>query len=262
MLKYGGPSLLSILHQAGRLPSVSTAYRMSKACKEIESSVKSSVKVCYEQNVKMSEQSNYAVSLKMDETYVQPVMSYCPRDNQVYGICCQHGKTIKTTIETYEDCTNLKEEYDKGDLHVPKECVVAGVMPHEAASIQVVVMWPNCSKKDIHGTIGLINEVNSAVQQTTGTPLINICTDGDATRRKICSKILNFTVKSTERWHHIVANLPFVDLLVGKEGQSISFDPKHLSKRCWCMFLKDKVNLSGSILSQSVLQKLMYNRGY
>ena len=102
--KVGGPCLLDILYTAGVLPSVSTANRMAKSRKPVESSVKSSVRSCYAQNVKINEEGKHAASLKHDETYAQPDLSYCLRDNKVYSVCYQHGKTNKLPIDTYEDC--------------------------------------------------------------------------------------------------------------------------------------------------------------
>ena len=55
VLKFGGPCLLDILYKAGVLPSVSTAYRMAKSCKRVESSVKSSVMPCYCKTCSFSE---------------------------------------------------------------------------------------------------------------------------------------------------------------------------------------------------------------
>ena len=47
-LKFGGPSLLNILYRAGVLPSVLTAYKMSKSCPPLVSSLKLPVKDCFE----------------------------------------------------------------------------------------------------------------------------------------------------------------------------------------------------------------------
>ena len=85
---------------------------MAKLCKPILSSVLPSVLKCYFQNVKICAVGKYAISLKLDKTYVQPDMSYSHKDNEVYGVCYQYWKNRKLTIDTYEDCSRLKEEYD------------------------------------------------------------------------------------------------------------------------------------------------------
>ena len=87
VLKFGGPSLLNILCKAGILLSTSTAYRMAKHCPPIVSSVKDCAGKCYENNVKFSDVGKFMVSLKMDETYVNPMLSYNQRDNEACGVC-------------------------------------------------------------------------------------------------------------------------------------------------------------------------------
>ena len=68
VLKLGGPSLLSTLHSAGILPSVSLAYKMSKNCEPISTSLKLSA--CFRKNVSLSDVGKCLTSLKMDETFV------------------------------------------------------------------------------------------------------------------------------------------------------------------------------------------------
>ena len=98
VLKFGGPSLLNILHRAGTLPSVSLAYNISKNCPPITSSVQSSVADCFESNICISDTGNCLVSLKMDET---PMLSYNQKDNQCYGSCFQHGKETKLQLDCF-----------------------------------------------------------------------------------------------------------------------------------------------------------------
>ena len=125
VLKMGGPCLLDILFRAGVLPSVSTAYRMAKSCSPIISSVKSDILDCFKANVNFDKENNLAISLKLDETYVTPSLSYCSRDNSVYGVCYQHGSDIKLTLDNFEDCVRLKENIESNNVHVPRESLVA-----------------------------------------------------------------------------------------------------------------------------------------
>ena len=119
VLKLGGPSLLDILYRAIVLPSVSTAYKMPKQNKPIMSAIDISPKVSFDNNIVIPEDNTKALSLKMDETYVKPNLSYSPCD-KVYGICYQHGSHHKLALDTFDDCLELQSKVQKGILHVPK----------------------------------------------------------------------------------------------------------------------------------------------
>ena len=155
VLKFGGPTLLNILYRAHVLPHESTAYRMAKMCPPIVSSVQDTVAKCFESNMKISETGRCAVSLKMDETYITPVLSYDQRSNQVCGACYQSN--TKLSLDNFGDCENLQMLVEADQLHIPKECLVAGVSSlNENRPMQPFLTWPSCSKKDEAGTIKLI----------------------------------------------------------------------------------------------------------
>ena len=181
VLKFGGPSLLSILHRAGMLPSESTAYRMAKSCPPIVSSVKKSAEECFRNNVTISEKGKFMVSIKMDETYVTPVLSYNQRDNEACGACYQHGKNVKLELDGFEDCENLQSAIEQDELHVPKECLVVGITClNENAPLQPAIIWPSCKKDDVEGTIDIINGIQKVLKEKYGFPAVQIATDGDS----------------------------------------------------------------------------------
>ena len=122
VLKLGGPSLLDILYRARVLPTVSIAYKMAKQNKPIMSAIDIPPKVSFDNNIVIPEDNTKTLSLKMDETYVKPNISYSPCDNKVYGICYQYGSHHKLELYTFDNCLELQSKIQKGILHVPKEC--------------------------------------------------------------------------------------------------------------------------------------------
>ncbi len=262
VLKLGGPSLLDILFRANILPSVSTAYKIAKECKPINTAVNVSVKDSFESNTAIPKESSTAISLKMDETYIKPSLEYNPRDNKVYGVCYQHGKHQDLRLNTFEDCEVLEKDVKNSILHIPKECLVAGVASmNEKSKFQPVVMWPTCNKKDQIGTKQLINDINQALFDLHGTYLMNICTDGDSTRRQIAHSIMQYEIPAENQILRFVEDLPHVDTQLGKHQETFNFDPKHLSKRAWCMMLKDKVEIDGVVITRNSLEKLFGEEG-
>ena len=263
VLKFGGPSLLSILHCAGILPSVSLAYKMSKQCKPLISSVKKSVSECFDANISISDLGKGLVSLKMDETYITPVISYNQIDNQAYGTCYQHGCKLKLDLDCFQDCINIQQSIHNGDLHIPKECLVAGIASlNENKPLQPLLMWPTCAKNDKDGTIQLILEVNDKMKEKYSFPLMNFCTDGDGTRRKVANILMKTRVDHTYPWFSHIGNLPLVDNVAGPEGITVNFDPKHMVKRCWFMLLREKMVINGIALTKTLLKELFLGNNY
>ena len=257
VLKLGGPSLLDILHRAGVLPSDSTAYRMSKKCPPLVSSVQNSVTDCFKANISLTEIGKSSQSLKLDETYNTAVLSYNSKDNQAYGLCYQHGCGVKVEIDEYRDCEKLESMIEKNELHIPKECLVAGLAGlNENTAMQPLLIWPSCSKKDVEGTISLIEEVNEEMKEDTGFPLMNVSTDGDGTRRIAANKLMTHTTDEYE-WNTSISGLPLMDYEVGPDGITFNFDPKHMSKRLWRAVISEKMNINGIQITKKLLGEFL-----
>lgn len=262
VLKFGGPSLLHILYKAGILPHESTAYRMARKCPPIVSSVKSSAGECFENNVKFSEVGKCLVSIKMDETFVNPTLAYNQRENEAVGACYQHGKDVKLKLDDFSDCENLQLALDTGDLHVPKECAVVGANAlNEVDPLQPAIIWPSCSKDDTDGVIDIIDQINEVMIRKYGHPITNFCTDGDANRRKVSNKVMTHDASDFD-WFWHVDGLPLVDNSVGRNGETFNFDPKHIVKRCWCMLLREKVTMKDVVLTKNLLKEVIDGNSY
>ena len=262
VLKFGGPSLLNILYKAGILPHESTAYRMAKECPPIVSSVKSTAGECFENNVKFTEVGKCLVSIKMDETYVNATLAYNQRENEAVGVCYQHGKNVKLKLDDFSDCENLQNEFDNGNLHIPKECAAVGASTlNEKASLQPAIIWPSCCKDDTDGVIEIIDQINAVMIRKYDYPIANFCTDGDSNRRKVANKVMTHDATEFD-WHWHVDGLPLVDNTVGANGETFNFDPKHLVKRCWCMLLREKVTMKEIVVTKSLLREMIEQNSY
>ena len=76
---------------------------------------------------------------------------------------------------------------------------------------------------------------------------MNMCTDGDASRRIVmynyCSQQL-FPIAPI----YVLGKIPLLDLPCGPFDETVSFDLKHLVKRCWCAAINGTISIK-SILS-------------
>ena len=106
-----------------------------------------------------------------------------------------------------------------------------------------VLIWPSCSKNDFTGTKKFIADISAALYARHGTHFINICTDGDSTRRQVMHNIMQHEIPFFCSIYSYVKDFPFVDTKLGKNLEAVNFDAIHLAKRCWYTMLKDKVEL-------------------
>ena len=256
-LKFGGPSLLNILYRAGLLPSVSTAYRISRDCPPILSCVQHSIGECFDANIKLSVIGQSSMSLKIDETFVTPTLGYNSKDNKAYGVCHTHGRDINLELENFSDCEKIESLVEDGELHVPKECTVAALDAlNEDCALQPLLMWPRCSKKDRDETVELIQAVCSEMKKRTGYGLMNVTTDGDPTRRQAFEHIRTEDADQFD-WFDLVSDLPLMDYTVGPDGTTVNFDPKHMAKRTWRMILSEKMQINGVMITKKLLAEFL-----
>ena len=130
VLKLGGPTLLSILCKANKLPSTSLAYRMGRELKPLNSPVTNSATQCIQNNLDVDFfKDSSSTSLKMDETFLSPRLRYDVRNNTFQGVCYQHAPS-DLHFDTFEDLESVVKLIKDDLLHVPKENLVVGVNRH------------------------------------------------------------------------------------------------------------------------------------
>ena len=125
VLQYGGPALLDILSRALNLPSTSMIYRMLKSDKTIKSPLS-----LPPENILDNFSSDYqdqditAISLKIDETFIEPTIKWNPTDNLLYGFCRNHACSENLNFQNYSIAENLSKKVNNNEIHIPKECTV------------------------------------------------------------------------------------------------------------------------------------------
>ena len=262
VLKFGGPSLLDILYRANLLPSTSLAYKMSKACKHIQSSVSMSFQECLEMNVDLKfnddDVMKYTMSIRSDETFINPRLRYDRKLNQIVGVCYEHHKAVSLNFDTMTDVELLQDKLIKGEICIPKECLVTGIssvaknMPFE-----VILMWPTCSKGNVGGMAKMYTEISDGMNKLYGAPSLNFNTDGASDRRQALHAITDYTLDISSELGKKIDSLPLVDQTVGKYNETKNFDPKHLAKRCWTSFISGKLSVAGVILEKKDLKDVV-----
>ena len=256
VLKFGGPTLLDILHRAKLLPSTSTAYRMNKTCQPIQSSVHMSIKECFDTNFRddwigdtethpdRPDADAMTLTIKMDETYIDPKIRYDPRCNEPVGICYQHHKEIPREFTAYDDAKLLQDKLASGSVHVPKECLIAGINSVVSRKpFNVIVAWPSCSKQDFEGSVKLYDHISKSIKSKTGFAPLSYNTDGDSLRRQVLHALMSHVVSPTSELGILMRLLPLMDLLVGEDDETANYDGKHLAKRLWTSIITNlKIN--------------------
>ena len=111
VLKFGGPSLLDILYKANVLPSTSTAYKLAKKSKKLNSSVALSQAVCFQSNITIdaTDGEEWTFSIKQDETCVTPKLRFNSNNNQIVGVCYQHASYVKLEFDYLSDAEAIKD---------------------------------------------------------------------------------------------------------------------------------------------------------
>ena len=258
VLKLGGPSLLNILYKANKLPSDSTAYRIGKGLKEINCSVTMTAGSCMDENFDAEYfHDSYTTSVKMDETYLIPRIRYNSKSNEFNGICYQHAPS-NLKFNTFEDLEALTESIKNDQIHVPKETLVIGLSRLDCKSkFNVILAWPTCAKDDYIGTAEMVTKCSQQYRALTGKSLMNICTDGDSARRIVMHNFCDNDLSLVSPLHATLSDIPLLDLSCGPNEETVSYDPKHLVKRCWCACINETVSINGVVIYNDDLRQLL-----
>ena len=262
VLKFGGPSLLDILFRANLLPSTSLAYRMSKAGPHLQTSVKLSFTECFQQNFKLefgeNENEKYGLSIKSDETYINPRLRYNPKSNEIVGVCYEHHESINLNFNCLEDAHDLQKKLAEDKVHVPKECLVTGISSVvKNIPFQVILMWPTCSKDDFNGMSHMYMDISDAMKEKIGANPLNFNTDGDSTRRQAMHAITQHDLDLDSDLGKTISSLALVDRKVGKNQETVNYDAKHLVKRCWTSLISGKMEVGGVVLTKKDVEVII-----
>ena len=266
VLKFGGPSLLDILFRANLLPSTSLAYRMSKAGPHLQTSVKLSFKECCHHNFKLefgeNDSSKFGLSIKSDETYINPRLRYNSKSNEIVGVCYEHHKSINLNFNSLQDAHDLQKQLAEDKVHIPKECLVTGISSVvKNIPFQVILMWPTCSKDDFDGMSQMYMDISDSIKEKIHANPLNFNTDGDSTRRQSMHAITQNDLNLDSDLGKVISSLPLIDRKVGKNDETVNYDAKHLVKRCWTALVSGKLEIGGVILMKKDVEILLFITG-
>ena len=258
VLKLGGPTLLDVLCKANKLPSTSLAYRMGTDMRHLHSPVTMSVEECVRTNLDIETFStSYSSSQKMDETFLTPRIRFDAKYNAFQGLCREHAPS-DLQFNTIEDLEKIADGIRNDEFHAPKECLTVGWNRLDCKSkLNVVITWPTCSKKDYGGTWDLISSSSREYHKLTGKNQMNICSDADPTRKLVLHNYCSEELCELSSIHSILSEIPLLDLCCGPYEETVSYDPKHLVKRCWCSAINGTISINDVVINNEDLRNLL-----
>ena len=254
----GGPALLDICHRAIGFPCTSVAYAMIKGTKFISSSFEATEKEAFD-NLKFDDATpKYGRMLKIDETYVDQKVRWCPLDNRMYGFCYDHGHDEDLTLNSHDDVTRVAELVEDGKLHICKECMVVACSNNALKeNTQILLAWPTCSRSETTIQKDFIEKFSAFFKSKTGAPLLCWGTDGDASRRRIFDALMNVFLKVESDIYHIISTLKLMDMYVGENEETVDFDPKHLGKRIRNSCISPQFQIGGVVLTRKDIKSIL-----
>ena len=142
---------------------------MAKKLKDTNLSMSNTIVESFKINTDLNpENSTYAYSAKVDETFISPNLRYDGKTDEIKGLCYQHGIQFQK-IKSYEEAETLSDAIKDLKNHVPKECmVISGCAMNKISSSDIIVAWPSCDKQDFNGQFDHFNKISNEYVKMTG----------------------------------------------------------------------------------------------
>ena len=142
--------------------------------------------------------------------------------------------------------------------HLPKDLLVFALNNMcDDSALQVILAWPSCQKDDVHGTIKLFGDKSELYYKTTGNKVMNFSSDGDGTRKIAFHELTSFNINISTPLGAMISKMDFLDSNCGKYQETVSFDPKHLVKRCWTNMINESCIINDIPLMKKDLADLI-----
>ena len=196
--------------------------------------------------------------IKIDETYVDGKIRWCPLDNRMYGFCYEHGHDVDLVLNEYEDVTHLADLVEEGKLHVAKECmVVVSTCNSVKEATQVLLAWSTCSKSEIEIQKDFIEKYSKYFCDKNGAPLLCWATDCDASRRQIFDALVCHLLTAASNIYPIISTLKLIDMYVGENEETVDFDGKHLAKCTRNSVIAAQFQIGGPVLTRKDITSIL-----
>lgn len=81
--------------------------------------------------------------------------------NEAVWLCYQHSNKVRQHFNSFEDADLIQKNLASDDIHVPKECLIAGMASlTNSDPFNIIIIWPTCSKKDFSRMVTLCSEIS------------------------------------------------------------------------------------------------------
>lgn len=261
----GGPALLDIVHRAIGLPSNSTAYRLLRQTCYMKSTLSATPSDVL-QNVEFDlvAQPPFSRMLKIDETFVNNRIGWDPRSNEIVGFCYEHAEAKETFFESEEVIDKLCDKLERGEIHQCKEVTAFAIAANaEVPNSQFALLWASCTKTATVKFHDLVANISDEMVRKHGKPFLCWATDGDGGRRLIfATQLMTYELSESHipELYEVIKDLDLFDLTVGKHGESLDCDPKHLAKRLRNAMLSGSWNVDGRTITKNDVMNILGNQ--
>jgi hypothetical protein len=254
----GGPRLLYALQKAEGYPSISTLRRHKHIPELVISSdapshseLNANIDAFFGENgCQPPSNPKKGVVLLMDGLAIDEAVRLEFAQNKMVGVCREHSKDIKKTVDTVEDIHNLAEALKKDKTcHYGKEATVCGIAQiTDKKNYVVTPVCASCSCKaetadDMQSWITEILAVwkKSPNGEARHGPLYTVATDGESSFRRLrYTLFLKEDLDPNSEIGKIIYSCPGINTRTGPDGVLGTCDPKHIIKRFATMMRSSK----------------------
>ncbi|KAI0069219.1 hypothetical protein BV25DRAFT_1874832 [Artomyces pyxidatus] len=202
------------------------------------------------------------MSILWDEVNEENAACYIEHIDSVGGLCREHSSHVNLRLATFENAVSLGAALADGTVHYGKEVSVIAMASYGLVlrSAYPVMISPTCKQETPEESAVLLQKVLNAWKQAGEAkfgPVWSFASDGDAGRRAmVYSMFLKHEVGYDHPLYRYVSRLPGLNLLVGDDDVTGTFDWKHEIKR-WARLLR---TVEGVVIHRTVINHEMLRR--
>lgn len=243
----GGPRLLFAMNSSLNLPSYRSLMRRQKVPVMIPSiSVPTQTEVnenighffCEQQRPRDMPACGH--SLLLDGVALEEKCRYLRSVDSILGVCREHGGGLDLRVLSAESvlAVDAALHNEKPCAHYASEATVVAVAPFQNTSYFAVpiALSGSCKGETGDGMAVWLQEVIRAWRENEDGemahgPLWSVATDGESTMRSCRFQLcMSQELSPSNPLHHLLRNLPGLNLFTGPGDLTMTCDPKHLFK--------------------------------
>ena len=252
----GGPAVYAMNHSIFALPSRNTIQPYRRQHKLVPSvsglrlgDISSNITALFGPHMRRDDSSTVRPTpvvrcghtLSFDELATERRIDYLPETDQMAGFCLEHVSALET-VNVGKDTSTVEAAVSavrNGSVHISHETSVGAIsrLFETNYGARPVFMGPSCKKgpwQDMLRTMETVVEAwkRSPDGEPKHGPILSVATDGDHKRRlALFVMCMQHEILPGNPLHPFVADLPGLNLRVGKDNLTNDSDWKHLDKR-------------------------------